>query len=78
MILDTTLNFQEHLKNVLNKVNKTTGPLQKLQNVWLRGPPLTIYKSFIRPHLDCGDIINVNTIIVLFTKNWSRYKIMLL
>ena len=27
MILVTKLNFQEHLKNVLNKVNKTIGPL---------------------------------------------------
>ena len=68
IILDTTLNFQEHLKNVLNKVNKTTGLLQKLQNVWLRGPSLTMYKSFIRPHLDYGDVINVNTIMYFSPK----------
>ena len=57
MILVTKLNFQEHLKNVLNKVNKTTGPLQKLQNILPRGPLLTIYKWFIRPHLDYGNVI---------------------
>ena len=33
MIFDTKLNFQEHLKNILNKVNKTIGLLRKLQNI---------------------------------------------
>ena len=42
MILDTKLNFQEHLKNVLNKVNKTIGLLRKLQNILPCGPLLTI------------------------------------
>ena len=31
MYLDTKLNFQEHLYNALNKVNKTIGLLRKLQ-----------------------------------------------
>ena len=57
MILDIKLNFQEHLKNVLNKVNKTIGLLWTLQNILPRGPLLPIYKSFIRPHLDNGDVI---------------------
>ena len=43
MILDTKLNFQEHLKNILNKVN-ITELLRKLQNILQRGPLLTIYK----------------------------------
>ena len=42
MILDTKLNFQEHLKNVLNNVNKTIGLLRKLQNILPCGPLLTI------------------------------------
>ena len=33
MVLDTKLNFQEHLKNILNKINKTIGLLRKLQNI---------------------------------------------
>ena len=57
MILDTKSNFQKHLKNILNKVNKTIGLLRKLRNIFPRGPLLTIYKSFIRPHLDYGDVI---------------------
>ena len=57
LILDMKLNFQEHLKNILNKVNKTIGLLRKLQNILPREPLLTIYKSFVRPHLDYGDVI---------------------
>ena len=57
MILGSKLNFQEHLKNILNKVNKTIGLLRKLQNILPRGPLLTIYKSFIRTHRDYGGVI---------------------
>ena len=42
---------------ILNKVNKTIGLLRKLHNILPRSALLTIYKSFIRPHLDYGDII---------------------
>ena len=57
MISHSKLNFQEHLENTLNKVNKTIGLLWKLANFLPRGPLLTIYKSFIRPHLNYGDVI---------------------
>ena len=42
---------------ITNKVNKTIGLLRKLQNILPRSALLTIYKSFIRPHIDYGDII---------------------
>ena len=42
---------------ILNKVNKTLGLLRKLHNILPRYALLSIYKSFIRPHLDYGDII---------------------
>ena len=42
---------------MLNKVNKTIGLLQKLENTRPRPSFLTIYKSFIRQHLDFVDII---------------------
>ena len=54
MNLDTKLNFQEHLKNILNEVNKITGLLRKLQNILAHGP---LHKSSIRFHLDYGDVI---------------------
>ena len=57
MLLDTKLYFQGHLKIILNKVNKTIGLLHKHHNTLPRLPLLTIYTSFIRPHLDYEDII---------------------
>ena len=57
MILDTKLDFQEHFKDYLSKISKTIGLLRKLQKILPRTPLLTIYKSFIKPHLDYGDII---------------------
>ena len=40
-----------------NKISKTIGLLRKLQNTLPRQALLTIYKCFIRSHLDCGDVI---------------------
>ena len=57
MVLDNTLDFNLHLKNVQNKVNKAIGLLRRLQNTLHRTSLITIFKSFIRPHLDYGDII---------------------
>ena len=56
MILDTKLDFSLHLKNVQSKVNKTIGLLPKLQDTLPRTSLITIFKSFIRSHLDYGDI----------------------
>ena len=57
MVLDTKLDFQEHLRSIFSKVNKRIGLLWKLHHILPRLPLLAIYKSFIRPHLDYGDII---------------------
>ena len=57
LILDTNLNFLEHLKNILNKINENIGLLRKLQNILPLESLLTIYKSFVRPHLDYGDVL---------------------
>ena len=42
---------------MLNKVNQIIGLLRKLQSTLPRPSLLTIYRSFIRPHLDYGDIV---------------------
>ena len=55
--LDVKLTFDEHLNNVLNKVNKTIGLLHKLQHLLSRSTLITIHKAFVRPHLDYGDIL---------------------
>ena len=54
--LHNRLTFDKHLTNVSNKISKTIGLLRKLQNILPRPALLTIYKSFIKPHLDYGDI----------------------
>ena len=56
-VLDNRLSFEDHLKMILNKVNKTIWLLRKLQNILQRSALLTIYKTFIRPHVDYGDIM---------------------
>ena len=66
ILLDVQLDFQGHLKNIYSKVNKTIGLLRKLHNTLPRLPLLTIYKSFIRPHLDYGDIIYDQAYTALF------------
>ena len=57
MQLDKKLNFEEYLKKVESKINKAVGIIRKLQNVLPRSALLAICKSFIRPHLDYGEII---------------------
>ena len=57
MQLDKKLNFEKHLSKVKSKVNKNIGIFCNLQNVRPRSALLTIYRSFIRPHLDYGDVI---------------------
>ena len=46
-----------HLKNVFNKTNKTVGLLRKLSNLLPRQALVTIYKAFVRPHLDYDDVL---------------------
>ena len=51
------IKVQEHIKNILSKVNKTIGLLQKLENILPQLPLLAISESFIRHNLDYGDVI---------------------
>ena len=54
---DSKLSFDKHLNSVLKTIGKTVGLLRKFQGVLPRTSLITIYKSFIRPHLDYGNII---------------------
>ena len=69
MVLDTKLDFNLHLKNIQSKVNKTIGLLRKLQNFLPRESLITIYKSFISPHLDYRDTIYDRAYNSLFHQN---------
>ena len=57
IILDNQLKFEDHLKIVSGKISKTIRLLRRLQNFLPRAALITIYKAFIRPHLDYGDIL---------------------
>ena len=55
--LDMKLNFKLHIKGKISKAIKGIGIIKKLSNVLPRKSLITIYKSFVRPHLDYGDLI---------------------
>ena len=57
LILDSKLDFNEHIDNKINKCNKIMGIMERLSVVLSRRSLITIYKSFVRPNLDYGDII---------------------
>ena len=57
LLLDEKLNFSEHINGKLNKVTKSINLLQNLNLTLPHSCVVMIYKSFIRPHLDYGDIV---------------------
>ena len=50
--LDSNLNFNTHIEQKIKRCNKMIGPIRRLSKNLPRNALLTIYKSFIRPHLD--------------------------
>ena len=51
------LPFDIHIKTILTDLNRTLGLLQKFQQVLPKPSLITLYKAFIRPHLDYGDVV---------------------
>ena len=68
MLLDSKLDFDEHIKGVFDKTSKSIGLIRKIENFLPRPPLLQIYKSLVRPHLDYGDIIYDKAFIGFFQK----------
>ena len=56
MLLDSHLNFNEHVQSKTNKCYKIIGLIKKLSIHLPREALLWIYKSFVRPNLDNDDI----------------------
>ena len=56
LFLNEKLKFSHHIKEKLDKAMKGVSVIKKLSNVPPRHTLVTIYKSFVRPHLDYGDI----------------------
>ena len=57
LTLSVKLNFVEHIKNIIQKINKTVGLLGTFQPILSISSLLTIYKAFIRSQLDFADVI---------------------
>ena len=55
--LDEELTFKHHINGKINKANKGIGIICKLNNILPCSTLLTIYRSFIWPHLDYSDVI---------------------
>ena len=61
MILDRKRNFKIHLGRKISKANKGLGVIKRLYKFLPRASLVNIYKCFVRPHLDYGDIIYDNS-----------------
>ena len=57
LTLDEKLSNTHCINDKINKSLKSVGLLHKLNTLLPRQSLLSIYKSFIRPHLDYGDAI---------------------
>ena len=55
--LDVKRNFVEHIKNITQKISKKMGLLRRFQPILPRSSLLTIYKTYIRSHLDFAGFI---------------------
>ena len=68
VILDKKLAFNHHLSEKIAKVNKGIGLITRLRKSLSRDTLLTLYKAFVRPHLDYGDILYDNPGNISFTQ----------
>ena len=57
LVLDWNLIFNEHIKHILSKVNKSIGLLCKFYPDFPRLSLVTTYKIFFRSHFDYADVI---------------------
>ena len=57
LFLNSKLNFSGHINEKIKKATKSINVIRKMNLSLPRSSLLTIYKSFVRPHLDNGDVI---------------------
>ena len=57
LFLDSKLNFSGHINEKIKKISKGIDVIRKMNLSSPRSSLLIIYKSFVRPHLDYGDLI---------------------
>ena len=74
--LDEKLNFNHHTKGKKPKAMKGIGAIKRLSKMLPQHSLLTIYKSFVQPHLDYGDIL-INQTIKGYVKKLRLFNTML-
>ena len=57
LFLDSKLIFFDHINEKIKKATKGVNVIRKMNLLLPCSSRLTIYKSFVRPHLDYGDVI---------------------
>ena len=57
IMLDEKLNFKQHVDSAISKINKGIAVIKKLRYTLPRKSLITIYKAFLRPLIDYGDVI---------------------
>ena len=76
--LDQKLDFSKHINEKISKVQKGISVIEKLYNILPRNALLTVYKPFVRPHLDYGVIsYMINQTTRVYKTKSKRFSIML-
>ena len=57
LILDEKLNFKQHIESAIVKINKGVAVIKKVRYSLPRKSLIIVYKAFLRPLIDYGDII---------------------
>ena len=57
VVLDSRLTFSSHIQSAINKARRGIGMLRFLSKYFSRQTLDELYKLYVRPHLDYGDVI---------------------
>ena len=57
LVLDSKLSFSAHIKTAITKARRSIGLLRYLSKYLPRQTLSELYKLYVRPHLDYGDVI---------------------
>ena len=55
--LDETLNFNHHLKNIVNQISHKLYVFNKIRRFLNEKAALNVYKTMILPYFDYGDVV---------------------
>ena len=76
LLLDKWLAFDLHVEEMILRANKGVGLITRLRRYLPRNSLLSIYKAFIRPHLDFVDVVYDYPGNAYFTQNLNLLNIM--